>query len=84
MSLSRCSLGSSRRPYDKCGAVVIKITMNLDGIHACIVMESPADIKRMQKIFAVGINCMSDRGRDVEYVADALLDAAKKSGEEGK
>ena len=58
--------------------------MNPEGVRACIVMESHADIKRMQKIFATGINCMSDRGRDVEYVADVLLDAMKKSGEEGK
>ena len=54
---------------------MIKITMNPEGVRACIVMESHADIKRMQKIFATGINCMSDRGRDVEHVADVLLDA---------
>ena len=56
----------------------------MEGVRAFIVMESHTDIRRMQKIFATGINCMSDRGRDVEHVADVLLDAMKKSGKEGK
>ena len=57
----------------------MKIIIGSDNSTAYIALESPEDIKRMQRIFALGINCQSDRGKDVELVADTLLDAVTEN-----
>jgi hypothetical protein len=57
---------------------MMKITMHPELSKACIVLESRDDIRRMQEIFSMGINCKADRGKDVELIADVLL-AAKES-----
>lgn len=55
----------------------MKIIIGSDNSTAYIALESPEDIKRMRRIFALGINCMADRGKDVEHVADVLLAAVQ-------
>lgn len=56
----------------------MNITMGPHCNKACIVLESQEDIALFQRIFAKGINCMSDRGKEVEHVADVLLAAVSQ------
>lgn len=60
------------------GDAMMKITMHPEQAKACIVLETPADIEKAALIFNRGVNCMSDRGRDVEHTTDVLNAAAKK------
>lgn len=55
----------------------MKISIGPNSSKACIVLESREDIERMNEIVSRGINCMSDRGKDVEHVADVLRAAAQ-------
>lgn len=55
----------------------MNITMGPHCNKACIVLENHEDIEKMQRIFGLGINCMADRGKDVEHVADVLLAAVE-------
>lgn len=57
---------------------MIKITMHPEQTKACIVLETPEDIRKASAIFNRGVNCMSDRGRDVEHTTDVLNAAAKE------
>ncbi len=57
---------------------MMKITMHPEQTKACIVLETPEDIRKAAAIFNRGVNCMSDRGRDVEHTTDVLNAAAKE------
>lgn len=57
---------------------MIKITMHPEQTKACIVLETPEDIRKASAIFNRGVNCMSDRGWDVEHTTDVLNAAAKE------
>lgn len=57
---------------------MIKITMHPEQAKACIILESQADILKASDIFSRGVNCMADRGRDVEHTTDVLNAAARE------
>ena len=54
----------------------MKITIGPHGNKGCLMLESHDDIRRFSTIWDKGINCMSDRGKDVEDISDRARDAA--------